>query len=1053
MKRIPRLLLSVAASAALAGGTLAVTGSPGTAAADAQTTASSHLAADASGELTYRSAGGVYDFVGVPAGVTVDDPGVSSSTSVTDAAAAHLARYGAAFGSTQAGSTFTRTASTETATGDVVRYQQRVGGVPVLGGDLVITMRSDRELSSILARTSPATKVAEATVTEPAATAEATAAFVKAAGKGGAPTVRSDGRWVLDAGLVGGDAALSARTVWRFEVTRGAAERRMILVDDRTGGVLMNADLIQHALNRVVCDNNNVLRDPNAADPRPCVTATPPTRVEGGPATGIADVDVAYDLAGAVSATYTALGVDLTTLIGRDIGGGTKALAQTVRLCFTGFTCPYGNAFWNGIQMYYGQGFASADDVVGHEMTHGVTERNSNLMYWGQSGAMNESISDIMGEIVDHQNVTPADVPATEWAIGEDVPGFPTGLRNIQDPTLKGDPDRTGSALYVQEGLGYPDNDGVHSNSGVGNKTFYLASQGGTFNGETIAGIDAGDPTLTKSAKLWLLVDQTLASGSDYADLGVVLDQSCQALLTAGTHGFTAANCTAVHQAGLATELAETPVNNPQPADAPATCSGGATKVELFNSETGTPATKFVANPIWSRNGVPGYGQIAHTAPDAWGGDNITTAGANALVAATGIALPAGQASYLHFQQWRLLEYGSSAANNYDAGTVEVDNTGDASPPVDAAPLPWINGPEHTIPAGFGNPAAGRVGFGRDSRGYIASRLDLSSFAGTTIKPQFTLNSDSSSSELGWWLDDIQVYTCVAGPPITNNTLPSITGTPKMGQTLTADPGTWSETGASYAYQWLRGASDIPGATSSTYQPVAADVGSPLAVRVTASKSGFSDGVATSLPTAAVQGVMTPGTPTIVGTAVVGSTLTALPGTWVPADAAFAYAWKAGGTAIPGATSSTYQATASDVGKQLTVTVTGTKANWDPGTATSGPTAAVAPGAQPVVVAGSPTIKGKAVVGKKLTAVPGTWGPAPVTLTYQWLRNGVPIKGATGSKYKLKGKDKGKRISVQVTGAKAGYTSTSATSPKTKKVKKKKKKPNHRVVAMAGRLE
>ncbi len=108
MNRIPRLLLAVAATAALSASTLAVTGSPGTAAADAQATASSRLAADASGSLTYRSHGGVYDFVGVPAGVDVDDPAVSSSASVADAADAHLARYGAAFGSAQRGTTLTK---------------------------------------------------------------------------------------------------------------------------------------------------------------------------------------------------------------------------------------------------------------------------------------------------------------------------------------------------------------------------------------------------------------------------------------------------------------------------------------------------------------------------------------------------------------------------------------------------------------------------------------------------------------------------------------------------------------------------------------------------------------------------------------------------------------------------------------------------------------------------------------------------------------------------------------------------------------------------------
>src|SRR4029079_19348039 len=166
--------------------------------------------------------------------------------------------------------------------------------------------------------------------------------------------------------------------------------------------------------------------------------------------------------------------------------------------------CPYANAFWNGLQMYYGTGFAVADDVVGHEMTHAVTERTSNLIYWGQSGAMNESISDIMGEIVDHQNVTPSDsTQPTPWSLGEDIPGFPNGIRNVQNPPAFNDPDRTGSALYVKESCVssvncYNDEDGVHSNSGVGNKTFFLASQGGSFNGQSITGIDAGAANLAK---------------------------------------------------------------------------------------------------------------------------------------------------------------------------------------------------------------------------------------------------------------------------------------------------------------------------------------------------------------------------------------------------------------------------------------------------------------------------------------------------------------------------------------------------------------------------
>ncbi len=226
MNRVPRLLLSVAASAALAAGTLAVTGSPGSAAADARSAAASRLEADASGSLTLRSSGGVYDFVGVPAGVELDDPAVSASTSVADAAAAHLARYGAAFGAAQSGTTLTEMRAGETVAGDVVRYQQHVGGLPVMAGELVVSLRPDRELSSILAKTTRATKVSAATVSSATAAATAQAAFQKSAGQGAAADVTALGRWVVDPSLIGGSAAAPVRTAWRFELRRGEAERQ-----------------------------------------------------------------------------------------------------------------------------------------------------------------------------------------------------------------------------------------------------------------------------------------------------------------------------------------------------------------------------------------------------------------------------------------------------------------------------------------------------------------------------------------------------------------------------------------------------------------------------------------------------------------------------------------------------------------------------------------------------------------------------------------------------------------------------------------------------------
>ena len=154
------------------------------------------------------------------------------------------------------------------------------------------------------------------------------------------------------------------------------------------------------------------------------------------------------------------------------------------------------------------------------------------------------------------------------------------------------------------------------------------------------------------------------------------------------------------------------------------------------------------------------------------------------------VALPAGRPAYLWFQQWRILESGTNLDGtrvNYDGGTVEVADTTLGQRPGPAERLPWVNGPHDVITDLFGNPSGGRVSFSRDSHGYVASRLDLSRYAGDAISPQFTMNTDNDSLEQGWYLDDIRVYTC-GGDPVPTAT-PSISGTPVVGGVLTADAG------------------------------------------------------------------------------------------------------------------------------------------------------------------------------------------------------------------------------------------------------------------------
>ncbi|WP_278255691.1 M4 family metallopeptidase [Nocardioides convexus] len=218
--------------------------------------------------------------------------------------------------------------------------------------------------------------------------------------------------------------------------------------------------------------------------------------------------------------------------------------------------------------MFYGQGYAGADDVVGHEMTHGVIERTSGLLYWDEPGAINESLADIIGEIIDHRSASAGD-SATDWRLGEDLPDG--AARDMADPTLFGQPDRMTSDRW-QNDPRYVDNGGVHTNSGVGNKTFHLISQGGSFNGQTVTGIDVGDPLLTKSATLWVNTMAVLTAFTEYADLAVALDQTCTALI--GYRGFAAADCASVRKATAATESTTPPVSDPVK-DAPRTCPEG----------------------------------------------------------------------------------------------------------------------------------------------------------------------------------------------------------------------------------------------------------------------------------------------------------------------------------------------------------------------------------------------------------------------------------------------------------------------------------------------
>ncbi|HEY9373454.1 M4 family metallopeptidase [Streptomyces sp.] len=199
-------------------------------------------------------------------------------------------------------------------------------------------------------------------------------------------------------------------------------------------------------------------------------------RGEGDDATQDATVNRAYGGLGATFELFKAA-------YGRDsIDGAGLPLVATVH-----YDENYGNAFWDGEQMVFGDGdgeifldFTLPVDVIGHELAHGFTQYTANLTYYGQPGALNESVSDVFGSLV-KQYALGQNAEQADWLIGagllhENVQGV--ALRSMKAPgtaydddVLGKDPQPATMDDYVTTGR---DNGGVHINSGIPNHAFYL---------------------------------------------------------------------------------------------------------------------------------------------------------------------------------------------------------------------------------------------------------------------------------------------------------------------------------------------------------------------------------------------------------------------------------------------------------------------------------------------------------------------------------------------------------------------------------------------------
>ncbi len=490
---------------------------------------------------------------------------------------------------------------------------------------------------------------------------------------------------------------------------------------------------------------------------------------------------------------------------------GADAVMQTVNI---GRNC--GNAFWDGTSTNFCNG-ATADDVVAHEWGHAYTDFTHNLIYQWQAGALNEAYSDMWGETVDQLNGRGTDVPSGartdgtcsdfgsgtpkgddtyRWLLGEDASGLGGAIRDMWRPVCFGDPGKVSDGQYH---CATSDQGGVHSNSGIPNHAFALLVDGGSYNGETVSAIG-----LTKVVSLfWRAGSVYQVPTSDFTDHADALEASCTDLIGATLYEpktdatapvvsgdvIAAGDCTEVADAIAAVELRSeptqcnfTPLLDP---DAPDLCQP-AEILETFSLtdwESGlgswSVGTRDVADPAtfdtpdWAVVGsLPDNraGQAAFVIDDPALGDCAADDESGVLyLESPEIDIPFCAATpRIAVDHWVATEDG------WDGGNLKISvNGGDWTLIPDTAftfneyNRTLESAPDNTNPmeseAAFSGSDGGSV-----SGSWGQSQIDLAGIAaaGDQIQLRFDMGLDGCNGRVGWYVDDVHMYSCGSGSVI-----------------------------------------------------------------------------------------------------------------------------------------------------------------------------------------------------------------------------------------------------------------------------------------------
>jgi vibriolysin len=279
-----------------------------------------------------------------------------------------------------------------------------------------------------------------------------------------------------------------AHLAWEIVATgvrAGDPVRDLVYMDARSGGFIEVHPTIETAKSRSTYDLNHTTTLPGVL-----------VRSEGQGPSGEIDVDFAHDFAGDTYDCYQ-------ELFERDsVDNLGLPLISSVH-----YSTNYVNAFWNGSQMVYGDGdgvnsgpLDRAIDVTAHELTHGVTQYESGLIYQNESGALNEANSDVFGAICEQWK--DGAVSADTWKVGEDVwtPAISgDALRYMDNPTLDG----SSRDYWPERYTGPQDNGGVHWNSGIPNLAFYLFVNGGQHPRGKTPGVTVAGVGIDVASQVW----------------------------------------------------------------------------------------------------------------------------------------------------------------------------------------------------------------------------------------------------------------------------------------------------------------------------------------------------------------------------------------------------------------------------------------------------------------------------------------------------------------------------------------------------------------------